>query len=307
MTARAPILLLLVMLLGACGAVGDDSASPSASGDRTAPTIVIGTSRGVELELLAEVYAQAIEAAGYPVRREPVSADAGALNDELAAGTVDLAPGQIAALLTVRGEPSSGDATDDLARLRSALAENGLTALGPSQAARTTGFGLRHELASELEITTMSELVSSATDLTWGLPESCSTMAECRDVLSDGYGIDPDELVVESVPACDAAAAEALNDSIVDIAMLCTTQPEIERFNLVVLEDDRRAQPSGAFVPIINEAHLALAGDDLSQALDAVNDAMTTAELTSLVARVSIDGEAISDVARTWLEDHGLA
>jgi len=304
--SRAPILLILVVVLSACGALGDDGASPGASGE-AAPTIVIGTSRGIELELLAEVYAQAIEAAGYTVRREPVSVDVGVLHDELATGSVDLAPGQIAALLALRDEPPSGNATDDLASLRSALAEDGLTALEPSRAVRTPGFGLRHELASELGITTMSELVSSASDLTWGLPEACSTMAGCGDVLSDGYGIDQGELVVESVPACDPAAAEALNDAVVDIALLCTTQPEIERFNLVVLEDDRQAQPSGAFVPVINEALLALAGDDLSEALDAVSDAMTTAELTSLVVRVSLDGEDISDVAGTWLEDRGLA
>ena len=305
-TSRAPILLILVMVLSACGASGDDGASPRASGEAF-PTIVIGTGGGVELELLAEVYAQAIEAAGYPVRREPVSVDTGVLHGRLATRSVDLAPGQIAAFLGVYDEQSSGNAEDDLADLRSALAEDGLAALEPSRAVRTPGFGVRHELASELTIATMSELVSSASDLTWGLPDACSTMAGCGDVLSDGYGIDPGELDVESVPACDPAAAEALNEAVVDIALLCTTQPEIERFNLVVLEDDRQAQPSGAFVPVINEALLALAGDDLSEALDAVSDVMTTAELTSLVARVSIDGEAIPDVARSWLEDRGLA
>ena len=294
------------MVLNACGAVGDDRAS-LASSVEAAPTVVIGASPGIELELLAEVYAQAIEAAGYPVRRELVSVDAAALHDELAAGSVDVAPGQIAVLLALRDEPWSGDVTDDLASLRSSLAGEGLTALGPSRAVRTTGFGLRHELASELGITTMSELASSGLDLTWGLPEGCSTMAGCGDVLFEAYDIDPGELVVEPVPACDPAAAEALNESVVDISLLCTTQPEIERLNLVVLDDDLQAQPSGAFVPVISEVLLARAGDDLPQALDAVSDAMTTAEMTSLVVRISIDGEAISDVARMWLEDRGLA
>lgn len=307
MTNRARVVLLLITVLSACAGDRDDGASPGATDDGTAPTVVVGSSPGIELELLAEVYAQAIESAGYPVRREPVSVDAHAIYSELVAGSVDLAPGRIATLLAIGDVVPSGEAAADLAGLRRGLAEDGLSALQPSAATSTTGFGLLDERATELSITRMSELASLPDDLIWGLPEDCPVRPGCEDVLSGAYEIEIRDLKVEPIAACDPAGGLALNDGVVDIALVCTTQPEIERLNLLVLEDDRHAQPSGAFVPVISDELLTGAGAELSHTLDAISGAMTTEDLTSLVARVSVDGEEISDVARSWLEDRGLA
>lgn len=268
--------------------------------------MAIASEAVIELQMMAEVYAQALEAAGFVVERRPSTPDAALLHTGLTSGSLHVVPGHLATHLAQIGIEPSGDATDDLARLRQRLAADGLDVLRPSSAEWTTGFGMRQEDASARGFGAMSDLVAVAAELTWGIPPDCASLPACGHALTESYGIALEALPTVSVTACDPATAEALNDAAVDVALLCTTQPEVERFNLVILEDDRHGQPPGAIVPIVHHQLLAAAGEPLTDALETISAEMTTAELASLAARVTVDGEAIGDVARSWLEDHGL-
>ena len=114
------------------------------------------------------------------------------------------------------------------------------------------------------------------------------------------------DLDVESYAACDAPVAQALNDGVVDIAELCSTQPDIERFNFVVLEDDLQTQPSENIAPIVSTEWLESAPDDFADILNAVSAAMDTETLTSLGVSIAVDQEDVADVATQWLTDNGL-
>ena len=91
-----------------------------------------------------------------------------------------------------------------------------------------------------------------------------------------------------------------------DVAQLCSTQPDIERFNFVALEDDKQTQPAENIAPIVRTEWLDAAPSDFADILNAVSAAMDTETLTGLGVRVAVDQESVADVAADWLSENGL-
>lgn len=303
----------MALVLSAC-APGEGGSSPSASAAATGGTggegersIVIGSAGFYEAQLMAEIYAQALEANGYTVERKLNIGPRDTVQPALESGEFDLEPEYIGSLLTFLGGEASGDPEQTFAALQTALDEVDLTALDYAPAQDQNAFVVRQETADELDVSAMSELADAdgASDLVWGLPPECETNVLCSGALEQ-YGFTYGDLNIEQYAACDAPVAQALNDGVVDVAELCSTQPDIERFNFVVLEDDLQTQPSENIAPIVRNEWLDSAPDDFASILNEVSAAMDTETLTSLGVRVAVDQESIEDVAESWLSDNGL-
>lgn len=314
---------LLALVVSAC-APGEGSGSPTASDPATSTgaegerSIVIGSAGFYEAQLMAEIYAQALEANGYTVERTLGIGPRDTTQPAHESGEFDLQPEYIGSLLTFLGGTASGDPDETFGELGTALADVGLTALDFSPAQDQNAFVVRQETADENSLASISDLAGFAGDLVWGLPPECETNALCAGVAPEDdpdadregglaeYGIDYDEIQIESYAACDAPVAQALNDGVVDVAELCSTQPDIERFNFVVLEDDLQTQPSDNIAPVVSIEWLESAPEDFADILNAVSAAMDTETLTSLGVQVAVDQEDVADVAAQWLMDNGL-
>ncbi|MGH2444614.1 MAG: glycine betaine ABC transporter substrate-binding protein [Candidatus Limnocylindria bacterium] len=303
----------MALVLSAC-APGEGSGSPAASDPGTSASagaegersIVIGSAGFYEAQLMAEIYAQALEANGYTVERSLGIGPRDTTQPAIENGEIDLQPEYIGSLLTFLGGTASGDPEETFADLETALEEVGLTALEYAPAQDQNAFVVRQETADQNNLSTMSDLADVATELVWGLPPECETNELCSGALEDGYGIPFGELEIEPYAACDAPMAQALNDGVIDIAELCSTQPDIERFNFVVLTDDLQTQPSENIAPIVRTEWLESAPSDFADILNAVSAAMDTETLTSLGVDVAVDQEDVADVAAGWLSDNGL-
>ncbi|MCA1588593.1 MAG: ABC transporter substrate-binding protein [Chloroflexi bacterium] len=297
---------VLALVVSACSS-GEGSGSPSGGleteGERT---IVIGSAGFYEAQLMAEIYAQALEANGYTVERKLGIGPRDTTQPAIEGGEFDLEPEYIGSLLTFLGGEASGDPDETFDALQTALEDVGLRALDYAPAQDQNAFVVRSETAEEDGLATMSDLAEVATDYVWGLPPECETNELCRGALEDAYGITFADLQVEPYAACDAPVAQALNDGVVDVAELCSTQPDIERFNFVVLEDDQQTQPAENIAPIVRTEWLDAAPSDFADILNAVSAAMDTETLTRLGVRVAVDQEAVADVAADWLADNGL-
>lgn len=301
----------LALIVSACSP-GEGSGSPAASepagsaGGDGERSITIGSAGFYEAQLMAEIYAQALEANGYTVERNLGIGPRDTTQPAIESGDIDLQPEYIGSLLTFLGGSASGDPDATFEALQAALGEVGLTALDYAPAQDQNAFVVRSETAEQYGLTTMSDLAEVATELVWGLPPECETNALCSGALEDTYGIPYADLQIEEYAACDAPVAQALNDGVVDVAELCSTQPDIERFNFVVLEDDEQSQPAENIAPIVRTEWLDAAPDDFAGILNAVSAAMDTVTLTSLGVDVAVDQMDIADVAEQWLTDNGL-
>ncbi len=306
---------LLALVMSACspGEGGSPTGSPDGTTAATAspaadlPTITIGSAPFWESAVVAEIYAQALEAAGFTVERDLEAGPRETTQPALIDGQLDLMPEYIGGLLAqfYEGEPTP-DVDASLTALREALDADGLVAFEPTPGTDADGFAVRQETADEFDLTTMSDLAEVATELTWGVAQECGDNPNCGPGLERVYGIDFASLDVETLGACTTAIAEALNADNIDVAQVCTTQPEIVAFNLVLLEDDEGLAPAQNLVPVVRQEIAEQGGDLLADTLDAVSELLTTEELTNLGNAIVINGESYEAAASQWLEDNGL-
>lgn len=294
---------LLALLVSACS-TGGSSNSPTAS-EATKPAVTVGSEGFDESQLLAEIYAQALEAHGYTVTRQDFASRKLAL-PAFDSGDINLLPEYIGSLVRELEGEATGDTDETLANLAAALAPKDQSVLDAAPAQDGDGFVVRQETADEFSLLTMSDLAEVADKLTWGLPPECSTNPSCGPGLTDVYGIDIGALTVEDLAPCSGEMATALNEGGIGVAELCTTQADIERFNFVLLQDDKKLIPAQNVAPVVRNDLLDAAPDDFETTLNAVSAKLTTPELTKLNVQVSVNQESIEDVARQWLADQSL-
>ena len=302
---------VLALLVSACTTGGGSSTSPSASGSVPAsggtskPTVTVGSVGFYESQLMAEIYAQALEAKGFTVERKLNLGTREATQPAIESGQINLLPEYIGSELKFIGGSPTGDADETHTALADALKAKKLAVLEATPAQDQNGFVVRQETADEFSLKTISDLAKVAGQLKWGLPPECGTNELCSGALEQ-YGIDFKALDVEKLAACDAPIAQALQTSAVDVAELCTTQPAIEQFNFVLLEDDLKTQPADNIAPIVSQDLLDAGGDALSQTLNDVSAKMTTDILTKLGVEVAVDQKDVATVATQFLQDNGL-
>ena len=310
---------LLALIISACtsgegGSPGASAASsPASSGAATEsqaadlPEITIGSAGFPESAIVAEIYAQALEGAGFTVERNLELGARDVTHPALVDGQIDLMPEYVGGYLSVTyGGEATPDLEESLEALRTELEADGLVAFEPTPGTDADGFAVRQETADELGLTTMSDLAEVADQLTWGVAQECAENANCGPGLERVYGIDFDSLDVETLGACSTAIAEALNASNIDVAQVCTTQPEIVGFNLVLLEDDQGLAPAQNMIPVVRQEVAEAGGETLESTLNSVSELLTTEELTNLGAAVVLNGESYEDAASQWLADNGL-
>ena len=290
-------LLAFGLVLGACGSGGDDDES---GGDEEKGQITVGDDSFAESQIVAEMYAQVLENAGYEVDRQSTKSREVRL-PAMESGEIDVAPEYLATLVSVL-DPNAGrvsdpgEATtmlnDDL------LADKGLVVLEASEAVDTNVFVVTQELAEQY--TTLSDIAPDAGDLTLGGPAECPTRPYCIPGLKEVYGIEFGKFEpLEYGPA----TVEALKQGAVDVALLFSTDGTIGAENLVVLEDDKGLQAADNITPLVNEEVL---NEEVEELLNAVSTALTTENITEMNGRVNVDQEDPADVAAEFLEEEGL-
>ena len=297
----------LVLVLSACssgeGSSPSGAASEPATGDL--PEISIGSAGFPEAALVAEIYAQALEANGFTVERHLELGERDAVRAAFDAGEINLAPDYIGGLASLLGAEVSPDADATHAGMITALEAEGQTALDYSPGTDADGFVVRQETADELGLATMSDLAAVAGDLVWGLAPGCPDNPLCGPGLLEVYGIDIGAIETESLAACSAEIAEALNADAIQVAQVCTTQAEIASFNFVLLEDDGGLAPAQNLAPVLTQELADAGGDTLASTLNAVSELLTTEELTNLNLQIA-EQESYEDIASQWLTDNAL-
>jgi len=284
-------------------------AAACSSGGGSKPTIKVGSDGFYEAKLMAEIYAQALEASGYTVDRagigiggRPVSAPA------LESGQFDLKPEYIGSGL---GFYDKTKISGDPAAMRQALQAilsgkgGGITVLDYSPAQDQNAFVVRKETADQYKLVKMSDLTPIASQLKFGVATECDTNPVCGEALKNAYGIDVTGAT--KLAACDTPMAQALAGKTIDVGELCSTQPEIVVNNFVVLVDDKQTQPAENIAPLVRNDYLAKVDKAaFSKILNDISAKMDTPTLTQLGKQIAIDKKDIAAVAKQWLKDSGL-
>ncbi len=313
----------MLVLLGACS-TGGGSASPAAStaggaspaastggASSSDPTIKVGSDGFYEAKLMAEIYAQALEAAGYKVDRTGIGIGARKVSaPALESGQIDLKPEYIGSGLAFY-EPGkqTGDPAANQKELQSVLTSKGggITVLDYSPAADQNAFVVRKDTADQFKLAKMSDLTAVQSQLKFGVATDCPTNPVCAKAIKDAYGIDLSNAT--KLAACDTPMVQALKGKTIDVGELCSTQPDIAVNGWVLLQDDKQTQPADNIAPLVRNDLLGKLADKagFEKILNAVSAAMDTPTLTDLGKQVSVDNKDIAVVAKAWLQSKGLA
>lgn len=165
--------------------------------------LVVGAAGFSENQILANLFAGALDAAGFDASVSNVT------NREVYApalenGQLDVFPEYVGTLtefynLRDNGPDAEAQASGDLeattAALRELASSRGLTVLEPSPAADQNAFAVTREFAEANDLATLSDLADFEGDLVLGGPPECPTRPFCQPGLEETYGIEITEFV----------------------------------------------------------------------------------------------------------------
>ncbi len=298
----ATALVAVCTTMASCSGSGADGTPRDRT--RTKGIIIVGVSGAfTENQIVAEMYAQVLERAGYTVERQQDLRSREISQNALESGQIDLKPEYLSSLLSFL-DPNARASSDpaDVARQDSRLLQpRGITLLTPSQAQDTNQFVANAQTAQRLNLTTMSSLAPVAGQLTFGGPPECPQRPFCLPGLQAVYGIVFGDFKPLDVGGPQTIAA--LKTDEVQIGLLFSTDPSIGQNGFLPLVDDKHLQNAENITPLIRSEKL---NDEVRGLLDAVSARLTTEKVTELVGKVVIDGQDVGDVATGFLTANGL-
>jgi osmoprotectant transport system substrate-binding protein len=292
--------LVLVMALLAC--------QPAPTGGAL-PTIRIGSTNFAEQLVVAELYAQVLEQAGYKIERRYNLGSREIVAPALESGQIDLYPEYLATyVIYLTKDPNKGtpDAAQTYAALQEALKAKNITALQYAPAIDSNGFVVTRAFADRNGLKRVSDLQKLNGQLVLGGPPECPQRPLCLQGLERVYG-----LRFKDFKALDAGGpltVAALEGNQIDVAVLFTTDAVIAAKGFVLLEDDKKLQPADNLVPVVRNDFLSKVPnqDQFKKLLNDVSAKLTTEELTQLNKQVGVDKKEPKDVAAAWLKSKGL-
>jgi osmoprotectant transport system substrate-binding protein len=308
--------LLSALALGACG--DDDDDDGGNGGGETAAAkierndansdieITVGSKNFPEQQVLGEIYAQGLEAAGFTVDKQLNLGDEKIALEAVKSGEIDAYPEYTGtALLSFFGVKANEIPKDPATAFEDAKAGfegEGLVAYPPTPFTSSNEVGLTSEKAEELGVATISDLADHDQDLTlYGSPE-CRQRTDCLLGLQQVYGLD----FKEFVPVAIDLRHQVLTDGKADLSIVFTTDPQIQREGFVLLEDDKGMFPPYNSTFVVRQQVSDQAGAELEDVISKVQEGLTDVVMQELNARVDLDKKTPEQVAEEYLRESGL-
>jgi osmoprotectant transport system substrate-binding protein len=288
-------LAALALVLAGCATADQLGAAP---GDDTA--IVVGSQDYYSNEIIAEIYAQALEAGGFTVTREFRIGQREVYLQELESGSLDLFPEYSGPTLVVWEPETAARSTDDVYAALVNAAPEGLQVLEQSAATDQDTYVVTREFSERYGVTSIADLADVPVDLTMGGNSEGEDRPNGPQGLEKYYGVSVGFTPIED--GGGPLTVKALKDDQVQLAIMYTASPDIDDPDLVQLED-----PAGLFlasnvVPIASDS----LSDSAVDIIDSVSAALTPEGLIEL-NRQSVENESpASTIAAQWLSENNL-
>ncbi|MCJ1688401.1 ABC transporter substrate-binding protein [Rathayibacter sp. VKM Ac-2927] len=294
-TLAAAIASLLA--LSGCTSSADPLADPDAD-TSAGDTIVIGSQDYYSNEIIAEIYAQALEAADYTVDRQFRIGQREVYVAEIEDGTIDLFPEYTGPLLTYWDPETTARLEDEVYPALEAATPEGLRVLDASAATDQDTYVVTKAFSDEYGITSVADLGSAPAPITLGGPAEGQIRPIGPTGLRDTYGVEVEYTVIED--GGGPVTVQALQDGVIDLAVLYTASPIVADDSLVQLEDPAGLLLSSHVVPVASDA----VDEDAAAVIDAISAALTPEGLLALNSR-SVDEQAsAATIAGDWLAEN---
>lgn len=296
-SAAVTMLVPVAVLTAGCGS-SNPLGGGAASGDLK--SVVIGSADFPESKIVAEIYAQALQANGFTVVKQFGIGSRETYIPALRDHSIDLIPEYTGNLLQYFNpkSPASKPGDVELALHRSLPGD--LSILNPAPADDTDTVTVTEATAQRWNLKSIADLVPYAAEVKFGAPSEFLNRDRGLPGLKAKYGLDikADNFVSIS-DGGGPATVKALSGGTVTAANIFSTSPAIPQNKFVVLEDPKNVFLPGNVVPLVSSQKMS---EDLKKVLDAVSARLTTQDLTELNASVSGNsGVDPDEAARQWV------
>ncbi len=297
--------LLLAVIALVCAACGSSNPLGGGSISDDLKAIIVGSADFPESKIIAEIWAQALEANGFTVSKQFGIGSRETYIPAVRDHSIDLVPEYTGNLLQYFDKTTKVTTPDqvELALVRTLPGD--LSILTPSPAADTDTVSVTKETAQKWNLKTIADLAAHSPEVKFGAPSEFLNRTEGLPGLKANYGLDiaPNNFVAIS-DGGGPATVRALLDGTVTAADIFSTSPAIEQNNLVVLEDPKNNFLAANVVPLVSSQKKS---DELKKVLDAVNAKLTTEALIELnTATSGNSGIDPDEAARKWVQDNGF-
>lgn len=310
--------LALTLGVAACGSSDDGTTSGSTEGGDTAGAIqsnpdngkvslTIGSKNFPEQEILGEIYAQALTAAGYKVKSALNLGSETVAQKAVKTGQISGYPEYASTALTsffgLEPEEVPADATEAWEKANEEFEKEDLVAFEPTPFASANAVGTTKETAEKYDLKTVSDLEGVSEKLSlYGSPE-CRQRIDCLAGLEKLYG-----LKFKSFTPVDIGLRyTVLEKGEADLSILFTTDPQLsaEADKFVILEDDKKVFPAGNVIFVTTKKVAEEAGPDYEKTILQVQEGLDLKVVQELDARVELEKETPKQAAKAYLESAG--
>jgi osmoprotectant transport system substrate-binding protein len=280
---------------------------PSAT-QSTGPALVVGTpavpdgASPKEGELLANVYAAALNAAGLAATVKAEDPQDPTLLGQLAAGTVDVAPGYSSAMLLQLDPSTEASATGPVLDALKAALPTGTAMLDPAKAEDNDSLVVTTVTAEKYHLKTIADLAKVCGKLDFGGSAAFRAKGRGLSAVASDYNCVPKSY--RELPSTKNELLLALLRDDIQVADIHSSSPAIDDNALVTLTDTKGIFRPETVVPVINADKVS---KDVQAVLNKVTGALSGDELVNLnrIGSGSHFGSP-AQVAHAWLVQKGL-
>jgi osmoprotectant transport system substrate-binding protein len=310
--------LALTLGIAACGGGSDSTSSETSEEGGSGSTIqsnpengnvslTVGSKNFPEQEILGEIYAQALTAAGYKVKSalnlgsETVALKA--VKTGQISGYPEYASTALTSFFGLEPEEVPADANEAWEKANEEFEKEGLQAFEPTPFASANAVGTTTATAKKYGLKTISDLEGVSEKLSlYGSPE-CRQRIDCLAGLEKLYG-----LKFKSFTPVDISLRyNVLEKGQADLSILFTTDPQLsaESDKFVILEDDKEVFPAGNVIFVTKKSVAEEAGPDYEKTILQVQEGLDLKVMQELDARVELEKETPKAAAKAYLESAG--
>ncbi|MEG1443108.1 ABC transporter substrate-binding protein [Glutamicibacter sp.] len=294
LSTSALVLAGSLALAGCSGA--DPLATESDAAQEGGESIVVGSQAYYSNEIVAEIYAQALEGAGMEVERKFSIGQRDAYMPQLEDGSIDVFPEYTGNLLQFYKEDTEARSADEVySELKESLPES-LAVLEAAPASDQDSYTVTKEFAEANKVASIEDLAGISEPLTVGGPPELAQRPYGPQGLESVYGVKAEFSATGDTTVEDLAAGT------VNVANVFTADPRIQTEDLVVLEDPKSLFLASNVVPLV----AADQSGELAEVLNPVSEKLTAQVLVDLNVQSTVDKKSAADIASAWLTSEGL-
>lgn len=288
--------LAAALVLAGCASSNPLDTPTDDGGEAGNDTIVVGSQAYYSNEIIAEIYAQGLEDAGFTVERKFNIGQRDAYMPEVESGNIDVFPEYTGNLLEYLDKKATATSPDDVfAALKDALPD-GLTALQYAEASDQDTYTVLKSFADENGLTTIADLSKLSEPATIGAAPEFEQRPYGPAGAKEAYGIDL------KFSATGQGTLDALLAGTVQVADIYTADPAFQTEDIVALEDPENMILASNVVPIVSSD----IADKVSDVLEGISAELSAEDLVDMNVQSTVDQKSSAEIATAWLKDKGL-